>query len=85
MRIRHAIERALPDSDLLVVIGGVGKGEKRFNDYSLQAIRNIGTIVTHGLACGPGGSPTLVAVIGGTPVLGIPGPPHAMLNMTRCV
>ena len=85
LRIRHAIERALPDSDLLVVIGGVGKGEKRFNDYSMQAIRNIGTIVTHGLACEPGGSPTLVAVIGGTPVLGIPGPPHAMLNMTNRV
>ena len=64
LRIRHAIERTLPDSDLLVVIGGVGKGKKRFNDYSLQAIRNIGTIVTHGLACGPGGAPTLVAVIG---------------------
>ena len=85
IRIRHAIERALPDSDLLVVIGGVGKGEKRFNDYSLQAIRSIGTVITHGLACGPGGAPTLIAAIGGIPVLGIPGPPHAMLNMTNRV
>ena len=68
-----------------MVIGGVGKGEKRFNDYSLQAIRSIGTVITHGLACGPGGAPTLIAAIGGIPVLGIPGPPHAMLNMTNRV
>ncbi|MEL7609353.1 MAG: molybdopterin-binding protein [Bacillota bacterium] len=67
--------------DVIAVIGGVGKGKSVYNDHTVSAVEKVGTVVQHGVLVHPGGSPSLLAQIGGTPVLGIPGPPHAALIM----
>lgn len=81
--ITGAISKALPDCDILVVIGGVGKGEKNYGDHTLKAVRDMGRIACHGVQLGPGGKNMLLAQIEGKPVLGIPGPPHAAIIMTE--
>ncbi len=82
-RISQAIREALPNCDVLVVIGGVGKGEMNYGDHTLKTVREMGSIACHGVQLGPGGKNMLLGQIDGKPVLGIPGPPHAALTMTE--
>lgn len=81
--IADAMSQALQDCDILVVIGGVGKGEMNYGDHTLKAVREMGKILCHGVQLGPGGKNMLLAQISGKPVLGIPGPPHAAIIMTE--
>ncbi|SHI18708.1 molybdopterin molybdotransferase [Sporobacter termitidis DSM 10068] len=81
--IAEAIRRELPTCDILVVIGGVGKGEHRYGDHTVAAVREMGRISCYGVLLGPGGKNLLLASVEGKPVLGIPGPPHAAIIMTE--
>ncbi len=64
------------DHDILVFSGGSSVGER---DLTLDVIRQKGEILFHGIAVKPG-KPTACGVIGGTPVLGMPGYPTSCLS-----
>ncbi|MDR1137922.1 MAG: molybdopterin molybdotransferase MoeA [Synergistaceae bacterium] len=80
-RIQSALRDAARSYDLIAIIGGLGKGRSAYRDYTVTAVEGLGDVINHGVLVSPGGSPSLVAVIDGKPVLGIPGPPHAALIM----
>lgn len=68
---------ALAEADMLVVSGGSSIGSR---DYVAQAIERLGRpgVLVHGVAMRPG-KPTVLAVAGGKPVLGLPGHPASAL------
>ena len=73
------LDRALDTArgeDLVIFSGGSSVGER---DLILDAIAARGEIVFHGIAVKPG-KPTLFGLIGGTPVLGMPGYPTSCLS-----
>lgn len=82
-KIAGAIRKVLPDCDVLVIIGGVGKGEMNYADYTLKTVREMGKVICHGVQLDPGGKNMLLAQIEGKPVIGMPGPPHAAITMTE--
>ncbi|MCI2413776.1 MAG: molybdopterin-binding protein [Candidatus Aramenus sp.] len=67
--IRKALENALSMADVVILTGGTSAGEK---DYVHQVIREMGEIVVHGIKFKPG-KPTILAVVKGKPVFGLPG------------
>jgi molybdenum cofactor synthesis domain-containing protein len=71
----RALDTALAE-DLVIFSGGSSVGER---DLILDAIAARGEIVFHGIAVKPG-KPTLFGIIGGTPVLGMPGYPTSCLS-----
>lgn len=81
--ISNIINDEINKCDILILIGGVGKGEKNYGDYTLNAIQKKGKITSYGIKLGPGGQNLVLANIDNTPVIGMPGPPHACLIMTE--
>jgi molybdenum cofactor synthesis domain-containing protein len=73
--LRAAIRRA-SGHDLVLFSGGSSVGEK---DLVLDALRAEGEVKFHGVAVKPG-KPTVLGVVGGTPVLGMPGYPTSCLS-----
>jgi molybdenum cofactor synthesis domain-containing protein len=70
-----AIE-SMRDADVIVFSGGSSVGER---DLILDALRQAGEVIFHGIAVKPG-KPTAFGRIGGTPVLGMPGYPTSCLS-----
>ena len=62
--------------DLVVFSGGSSVGER---DLILDVLERKGRVAFHGVAVKPG-KPTVFGVIGGTPVLGMPGYPTSCLS-----
>jgi len=75
--IEAALRQALAECDAVVLNAGSSAGRK---DYSLDAIRNVGEVVLHGVAIKPG-KPAILAYARSTednrvqPILGLPGYP----------
>ena len=69
----EALSEALPEADLLLISGGSSVGTR---DLTLMAIRALpgAEILAHGVAIRPG-KPTILAVVEGKPLLGLPGHP----------
>jgi molybdopterin molybdotransferase len=70
----HAVlTEALEEADLVLISGGSSVGVR---DLSLKAIQDLpeAEILVHGVAIRPG-KPTILADIGGKPLLGLPGHP----------
>lgn len=59
------------DADLLILNAGASAGS---HDFSAQVIKEIGTLIAHGIALMPG-KPASLGLIGRTPILGAPGYP----------
>ena len=78
-----ALRAALPESDIVVVSAGSSVGAR---DETAAAIASLGApgIWCHGLALRPG-KPTLLAVCGGVPVIGLPGNPRSALVVFRLI
>ncbi len=73
--LREMVERGM-DGDLIVTIAGTSVGEK---DLVPKIVRSLGgEIVFHGLSIMPG-KPTLLALIDGIPLIGLPGSPVAAM------
>lgn len=72
-----ALRRALRDHEMVLVSGGSSVGER---DVVADAIGALGPpgIVVHGIAVRPG-KPTVLAVAGEVPVIGLPGNPVSAL------
>ena len=71
----EAVDACL-DNDVLVFSGGSSVGER---DLTLDALREKGVVLFHGIAVKPG-KPTVFGRIGRTPVLGMPGYPTSCLS-----
>lgn len=69
--IKAALSAAAEKADIVVINAGSGKGSE---DFTAQAIAELGEIVFHSVAIKPG-KPVITGFIGNTPVFGIPGYP----------
>lgn len=74
-----ALEAALPESDMLVVTAGSSVSVR---DMTADTINRMGQpgVLVHGVAARPG-KPTILAVVEGKPVIGLPGNPVSSLVM----
>ena len=71
--IRETILSAAEEFDVIVTNAGTSAGLK---DYMVHVLRDLGTVLVHGVAVRPG-KPCILAVVKGTPVVGLPGYPVA--------
>ncbi len=69
--IKKAILNALNKGDLIVVNAGASAGSE---DFTAQAVKDLGEVILHGVNIKPG-KPVLLGWVGEKPVLGIPGFP----------
>jgi molybdopterin molybdotransferase len=71
--IRHAVEAALAQSDIVLISGGSSAG---LRDETSRVIDSLGKpgVLVHGIAVKPG-KPTILGEIGGKAVVGLPGHP----------
>ena len=72
--IREAVA-ANENADLIIIIGGTSVGE---GDYVPGILAEMGELLVHGVRLQPG-KPTAIGVVGGKPVVCLPGYPVAML------
>lgn len=70
-QLKSAIEDLLSRNHVLVINAGSSAGSK---DYTVHLIEELGEVVLHGIAIKPG-KPTILGIIGGKPVIGVPGYP----------
>jgi molybdopterin molybdotransferase len=80
-RLRAAVEKALAFADVVVLSGGSSVGER---DHMLRVVAALpGAVIhAHGVAISPG-KPTLIAAVGGTPLIGLPGHPVSALVVAQ--
>lgn len=76
--LRKALLDAAADNDLVILNAGASAGSR---DYSASVLSEIGEVIVHGVAIKPG-KPVILAMVGTTPVIGLPGyPVSALLTM----
>lgn len=68
-KIKEEINKATLVADVIIITGGTSAGEK---DYVHRAIRELGSIIIHGIKIKPG-KPTILGVINNKVVIGLPG------------
>lgn len=69
--LRQAVLAGVEENDLLVINAGSSAGTK---DFTVDVLRELGTVMFHGIAIKPG-KPAILAEVKGKPVVGIPGYP----------
>lgn len=69
--LKEVIIKAVEENDILLINAGASAGS---TDYTVGLIRELGQVVVHGVAMKPG-KPTILGIIKGKPVIGIPGYP----------
>lgn len=69
--IRQSLSEALCACDIVILNAGSSAGRE---DYSAQAIKEIGDVLYHGIAIKPG-KPAILGYQGAKPILGVPGYP----------
>lgn len=70
-KLKKAIVSAHQSADIVVVNAGSSAGSE---DFTAQAIRELGEVIIHGIGIKPG-KPVVLGLIKGKPVIGIPGYP----------
>ncbi len=77
--LKEAVKTSLT-SDLVLISGGSSVGVK---DMTIDVLNSLGEpgVLLHGISIKPG-KPTILAVIGGTPVVGLPGHPASSWTIT---
>jgi len=73
VRLREALNNALPSCDIVLISGGSSVGQM---DSTCAVIDERGRLLLHGIAMKPG-KPTIVGSVDGKPVFGLPGHPLA--------
>lgn len=69
--LKEKIQKGIRENDVLIINAGSSAGSK---DYTVDIVRELGTVVVHGVALKPG-KPTILGIIDGKGVIGIPGYP----------
>lgn len=76
--LKQNLLKAAGENDLVVLNAGASAGTR---DYSAKVLAEVGTVIVHGVAIKPG-KPVILAMIGDTPAIGLPGyPVSALLTM----
>ncbi len=76
--LRQAILEAGRTNDIVILNAGASAGTR---DFTSLVLSSLGRIVVHGVAIKPG-KPVILALVGDTPVIGLPGyPVSAILTM----
>jgi len=76
--LKAAILSATRENDIVILNAGASAGTK---DFTALTLSTLGKIVVHGVAIKPG-KPVILAIVGNTPVIGLPGyPVSAILTM----
>ena len=78
-----AMRQAVAENDLVIVTAGSSISTR---DASAEVIRRLGPpgVLVHGLRVKPG-KPTILAVAGRVPILGLPGNPVSALILANCL
>ena len=80
--LKAALETAIAIADIVLINGGSSKGTE---DFNAKLLKSCAEFFYHGMKCIPG-RPVAVSLIGGTPVINLPGPPLAtFLALDWCV
>ncbi len=80
--LRELILRGVRCCDMILLSGGASGG---IRDLTASIIEELGEIMVHGIAIQPG-KPTIIGLIGGKPIFGLPGYPTSCLtNFTLLV
>lgn len=69
--LKAAILKGVEENDMMLINAGSSAGT---TDYTVDLIRELGEVFVHGVAMKPG-KPTILGIIKGNPVIGIPGYP----------
>ena len=81
-RIREAVLKALDECDIVLINAGSSAGR---DDYTVHVLRELGEVLTHGVAVKPG-KPVILSRIKDKPVIGLPGyPVSSYLTFTEFV
>ncbi len=76
--LEKTLLQAVQDNDFVVMNAGASAGSR---DFTAMVLKKIGTVIIHGVAIKPG-KPVVLALVGDTPVIGLPGYPiSAVLTM----
>lgn len=67
----ETVKQAAEENDIVVTNAGASAGTR---DFSSRVLERLGQVVVHGVAIKPG-KPVILALIGSTPVVGLPGYP----------
>ncbi|MGI9186069.1 MAG: molybdopterin molybdotransferase MoeA [Gaiellales bacterium] len=70
-RLGEEVMRAVLQNDLVLLVAGSSRGRR---DHSRDVLAELGDVAVDGVAVRPG-HPVLLAVVGTTPVIGVPGYP----------
>ena len=80
--LEDRIKVAVKENDVVLINAGSSAGTK---DYTKKIIEKLGKVYAHGLAIKPG-KPTILGIINGKPVIGVPGyPVSAYIVMEKVV
>lgn len=69
--LKATILEAVDQADILLINAGSSAGRE---DYTVDLVRELGEVLTHGVATKPG-KPVILGAVKGKPVMGIPGYP----------
>lgn len=69
--LKRAILKGVEENDIMLINAGSSAGT---TDYTVKLIKELGEVIIHGVAMKPG-KPTILGLINGKPVIGIPGYP----------
>lgn len=78
-RLRVAVRAGAAAADLVVVLAGSSAGSE---DYTPSAVELEGDLIAHGINIAPG-KPTVLGLVAGKPVIGLPGFPVAAIIAAR--
>ena len=70
-KIKQHIEKASREFDLVIINAGSSAGTE---DFTVHVLRELGTVLIHGVAIKPG-KPVILAIVNSKPVVGLPGYP----------
>ncbi|MFP3868647.1 MAG: molybdopterin biosynthesis protein [Desulfobacteraceae bacterium] len=80
--IQTALDCAVDQGDVVIINAGSSAGTE---DYTAEAVNNLGEVLVHGVAMMPG-KPTILGVVRGKPVIGNPGyPVSAVLSAEQFI
>ena len=70
-KIKEKVAAAAGDFDIVIVNAGSSAGTE---DFTVKVLRELGTVLVHGVAIKPG-KPVILAIVNDKPVIGLPGYP----------
>lgn len=70
-KIKGKVDAASREYDMVIVNAGSSAGTE---DFTVHVLRELGTVLVHGVAIKPG-KPVMLAIVNGKPVVGLPGYP----------